>query len=282
MKTTEEDRFVYFTTHTSWNSAKMLIDMLEPAEEVRLWDDRTGFHRIPYTSFRVYAKTLLDSEATESLKRSRDIAEIDRQAFENSIDLGLTREAWEMIKCEGDKEKPTLLVMAGLSLPNKLELCRQIIDHASENALFISVEETRKFVCRKMGADEPTYSFEEDVMAEKISLELVRMGLKNGCDVVFDSRNMNETERMGAYAASADGKTEVLVVYVTPVDGDRAYISSLKNNKLKKKLEKKVDVKFYRSKCSKPAITIEPYTDYPDAISQISKSTRIEFSLKKN
>lgn len=282
MKTVEgKDKILYLTTHTSWNSAKKLIDILESGEEVRVWEDMTGYHINPVPTFTVYAMTHPGSAATNLLHGSAGITKIDKMEFEDGIDLGLSKEAWNSVKCKGKIAKTNLLIMAGLSLPNKLELCREIATYAKRKMLFISTEETRKFVVTKMGESRPSYNFEEDKMTEKISLELVRMGLRNGCNVIFDAKNMTETERMGVYAASADGKTEALVVYVPPIDSDSTYISALRNKKLKNRLEKKVDVKFIRAKCSRPAITIKPYTDHLDAITQISKNSRIKFDLTK-
>lgn len=279
MKTEKKGRFVYLKTLTSWSSVKDLLDILVPSEEVRVWDDRTGYHVDPHPIFTVYAKTLPQTEAYRKLNRSSNVTKIDRATFEVSIDLQFAKEVWTHFKCNGNEKKSTLLIMAGPSLPNKLKICNQIIAHSNEKTLLISIEEVRKYIYEKMDADEPSYSLEEDKLTEKISLELVRMALKNRCNVVFESRNMSETERMGAYAASSNGMTEVLVTYVSPVDNDRVYISGLKNSNLKTRLEKQVDVKFNRSKCSRPAIIMEPNAQFTELLLQISKNTALTFDL---
>lgn len=269
--------FVYATTRTDMTSVYKLLEMCESDEEIRVRKEMERFQTKPFPLFRIYSKTLPNSNVSTKLNRSKGYEKLKKSEFENSIYHSLVKEIWNKIEKNGNLSKTTLLLMAGPSLPSKSKLCESIVKFSRDSSILVSEDFVRKIVASKNRNSEPSYTAEEDSATMIVSWELIRMGLKSNCNVIFDSNNMTETERLGAYASANDKNTDILVVYLPPDKSSLSYISELKNQKQKKQIKHSVEVKFYKSKSTKDVLILDKDYKINDSLWEISKVTAMNF-----
>jgi predicted kinase len=108
--------------------------------------------------------------------------------------------------------------MAGTPLSGKTTLAKEILNSASEATILIENDEIRKQVALENGDSEPKYTDKESTRTFSVSRELIRIGLSNKCNVIFDATNLNERSRRGTYEAALQKNTAIEVLIVKAND----------------------------------------------------------------
>ena len=105
-------------------------------------------------------------------------------------------------------------MMAGTPLSGKTTLAKEILSSVSETTVFIENDEIRKHVASENGDSDPKYTNKESTRTFNVSRELIRIGLSNKCNVIFDATNLNERSRRGTYEAAMQKEADIEVVIV--------------------------------------------------------------------
>ena len=185
------------------------LSAIKEGEEIHSWEEHNRWSSSQYPLWRVYSETVKDSAAMNILSKSKNYKEISRKEFDEVTGINLANRIWKLIGKTGNVKKPALLMMAGTPLSGKTTLAKEILNSVSEATVFIENDEIRKHVASENGDSSPKYTNKESTRTFNVSRELIRIGLSNKCNVIFDATNLNERSRRGTYEAALQKKADI-------------------------------------------------------------------------
>jgi predicted kinase len=206
-----DPRLALLTTRTNRSLLDSALQARGPGESIRFWEERSRFSEERWPLWRVYAEVSMGSPLYGTLVRSRNSKEVSRAEFDERVGRIAAERIWHgkgsPIRGTG---QPSLVILAGTPLAGKSTLTREIVLRAAEPVVHIENDEVRKVLFR-----EPRFTVSEHRQTHNVSWELIRLGLGDGCHVLFDATNVEDRGREGAYEAAWEAGATPFVLFVS-------------------------------------------------------------------
>lgn len=210
---------IYSTTRTTSQKEREILNCMVNGEHIREWAESSPWSNVPFPMYRIYAETIVNSQATNLLMKTKNFSEITREELDDAVGRTEALKKWEDYKFNGTiPSTPSVVVMAGYPLSGKSTLAKEMLKYCQDNTVIVESDMIRSYVAKLGGDDTPRYTVAESRSAFNICHELIRIGLSNKSNVIFDATNLQERDRYSAYIAAEEYAAPVAVVLVEAPD----------------------------------------------------------------
>ena len=146
---------------------------------------------------------------------TKNFTEITKETLEEEVGKSKALNIWKKYNVrKKPPEKPALVLMAGYPLSGKSTLAQEMERECPNNTVIVESDKIRTYVAEIEDYKVPKYTIHESLLTFNICHELIRIGLSNSVNVIFDATNLQEQSRFGSYLAAEEYDAPIAVVLV--------------------------------------------------------------------
>lgn len=262
---------IYATTRTNSTLKEEIRESLERGEHINIWEERNRWSQNSFPLFRIYAELKSGSKATNLMERSSNYRVIKQDEFEQVTDRTSANELFKRyVVVKAEAKRPKLIILSGYPLSGKTTLAKEIVKLSPENFVHVESDVVREYIAGTLEYESPRYNQTESIRTFNTCWELIRIGLSNYSNVVFDATNLQERGRTGAYEAAEEYNAQVLVIFVesTPEDTNKRFSNA--DSTRQKAYEHMSETNFTKVTRGYPFITVDSSVSPREMIYQIA------------